>query len=135
MAARLSKVNSVHLPRGGNLCQVQNKIILSRIDLCEGLNQCSDTRLYLETSQQASGYRFTFSWTFSLISTELNTCIWKLKDENTIKKCHIPLSHYANGVSTDMKETIISTLEKSQLIGKIEQNSNKKILLCMKMWK
>lgn len=55
-----SQVNLVDLPRASDPCQVQNKIIISGIDLCEGVNQGPDTSFYHATFQQASGYNLTF---------------------------------------------------------------------------
>lgn len=56
-----SQVNLVHPPRASDPRQVRNKIIIWRIDLCEGLNPGPDTVLYHATSPQASGHHFTFN--------------------------------------------------------------------------
>lgn len=54
------QVNLVHAPKATGLRQAQNKIIISGIDLCEGLNQGPDTKLYHTTFPQAWGYFSTF---------------------------------------------------------------------------
>lgn len=56
-----NQVNLVYPPRATDPRQAQNKIIISGIDLCEGLNQGPDTVLYHATSLQASGYKFTLN--------------------------------------------------------------------------
>lgn len=69
----LNQVNLVHPPRATDHRQVQNKIIISGIDLWEGLNQSPDTVLYHANSPQASGYYFTFNQAFLFLFFFLST--------------------------------------------------------------
>lgn len=63
-----SQVNLVHPPWATDPRQAQNKIIISGIDLGEGLNHGPDTVLYHATSTQALGYYYTFNQAFSFLS-------------------------------------------------------------------
>lgn len=79
-----SQVNLVHPPRATDPHQVQNKIIIWRIDLCEGLNPGPDTAFIMQPPPyEPRGTISPRSRPFNLLlflSMALNAHSWKLKN-------------------------------------------------------
>lgn len=63
-----SQVNLVHLPWASDPRQAQNKIIISGIDLGEGLNQGPNSVLYRAPSPQPQATHPTFIQAFLYLS-------------------------------------------------------------------
>lgn len=79
-----SQVNLVHPPRATDPHQVQNKIIIWRIDLCEGLNLGPDTAFIMQPPPTSLGVQFHLEADLLIfllfLSTALNAHSWKLKN-------------------------------------------------------